>query len=77
MLGFLLSGTLHSDNFIIANRVLPSPWHNHKSAAVGAGIRNRAFPDSKITSRIVVATIEDAPLLPGFALDKIATTLRT
>jgi hypothetical protein len=77
LLGFLFSGALHSDNFIIADRILPNAWHNHKSAAVGAGIRNWAFPDSKVTSRIVVASIEDAPLLPGFALDKIATTLWT
>lgn len=77
MAGFLFERALHGDDFIIANGVLSNARYYHEATTMRTGVGNGALPDSKVAGRVVVAAIEDAPFLPGFALDQVATTLGT
>ena len=66
-----------SYDLCITDGVLSTARDDHQSAAVRTEIRYRPLPDSKITGWIIATTVEDAFLLPGFALHQVTTTLRT
>ena len=72
-----LGAAARHDDFIIANRVRAHTWHHHQAITVRAKLRHRFFPDGKVAGGVVVASIENAFLLPRFAFYQVATAIRT
>src|SRR5579875_444515 len=62
----------HSDNLLIADRLLAAPGNDHQPAALWAEIGHRALPDREVAGRIIRAAVKDALLLPGLALHQVA-----